>query len=460
MARVKRWLFQAIWAVAIVGVGAVAVSLGLSTPVRALPSYARQTGQGCPACHTNFPELTPFGRVFKLNGYTLSTGESDIPPFAVMVIPGFTNINRDQPGNVPPHFGPNNNFSLEAASLFYGGKIVDDVGAFAQATYSDTAKNFNWDNTDIRFAKNATIFDHDLIFGVDFNNNPTVQDIYNSTPAFGYPYASPSLAPKPITATLIEGGLAQQVGALGAYAMIDNTIYTEFSLYKTLPQDMQRTFGIHPDNEAQINGVAPYWRVALQRDWSDNSASIGTFVLAANTFPGRDRSQGTDHFTDIGIDAQYNLVSGSNIVALEGYYIHENQDLNATFGLGNSANPSNTLNSAKLKGSYYYSHGDAKYGATVQYFSIWGSADTGLFAPGPITGSNNGRPDTHGWIFELNYLPFINSNITSLWPWAQVKFSLQYTLYNKFNGAGSNYDGFGRNASDNNTLFLYAWLAF
>jgi hypothetical protein len=32
--------------------------------------------------------------------------------------------------------------------------------------------------------------------------------------------------------------------------------------------------------------------------------------------------------------------------------------------------------------------------------------------------------------------------------------------YDRFNGAGHNYDGFGRNASDNNTLFLLAWLDF
>ena len=41
-----------------------------------------------------------------------------------------------------------------------------------------------------------------------------------------------------------------------------------------------------------------------------------------------------------------------------------------------------------------------------------------------------------------------------------MKFGLQYVHYNKFNGAASNYDGAGRNAGDNNTIFAYAWLAF
>jgi hypothetical protein len=45
-------------------------------------------------------------------------------------------------------------------------------------------------------------------------------------------------------------------------------------------------------------------------------------------------------------------------------------------------------------------------------------------------------------------------------PWMNTRISLQYTMYSKFNGASSNYDGSGRNASANNTLYLQAWLMF
>ena len=38
-----------------------------------------------------------------------------------------------------------------------------------------------------------------------------------------------------------------------------------------------------------------------------------------------------------------------------------------------------------------------------------------------------------------------------------TQLALQYAFYFKFNGAQSNYDGFGRNAWDNNTLYLLAW---
>ena len=45
-------------------------------------------------------------------------------------------------------------------------------------------------------------------------------------------------------------------------------------------------------------------------------------------------------------------------------------------------------------------------------------------------------------------------------PWVNLKLGVQYTLYTQFNGGTSNYDGFGRDASDNNALYVFAWLIF
>src|SRR6202050_3139973 len=50
---------------------AFAALCAMVSPGWAVPSFARQTGMACAACHTVFPELTPFGREFKLNGYVL-----------------------------------------------------------------------------------------------------------------------------------------------------------------------------------------------------------------------------------------------------------------------------------------------------------------------------------------------------------------------------------------------------
>jgi hypothetical protein len=58
-----------------------AVTLGALSPAAALPSFARQTGQPCGTCHTDFPGLTPYGRKFKLLGYTTGGGPYRTAPF-------------------------------------------------------------------------------------------------------------------------------------------------------------------------------------------------------------------------------------------------------------------------------------------------------------------------------------------------------------------------------------------
>jgi hypothetical protein len=126
---------------------ALAISLSPRSAL-ALPLYARQTGQPCATCHTAFLELTPFGRRFKLGGYTLDGGDWKGPPFAVMLQPTFTNTQAAQPGGAAPGFGVNNDFAMQQISLFTGGKITENSGAFIQGTYDGVAHRFGWDNTD------------------------------------------------------------------------------------------------------------------------------------------------------------------------------------------------------------------------------------------------------------------------------------------------------------------------
>src|SRR5712691_10783850 len=66
----------------------------------AVPSFARQTGQECIACHVSFPELAPYGRYFKLTGYTigktaLSTEGVYYIPMAVMAQASVTNTRKN-----------------------------------------------------------------------------------------------------------------------------------------------------------------------------------------------------------------------------------------------------------------------------------------------------------------------------------------------------------------------------
>ncbi len=435
---------------------AFAVSL-LVLPGRghAVPSYTRQTGQPCTSCHMTYVELTPFGRAFKLGGYTLSTGDRTFPPLSAVVQTSFTHTEAPQPGGAAPNFGPNDNFALQIASVYVAGKIFDNVGAFSQWTYDGIGRSFGLDHNDWRYANSASIGGNDLAYGVTLNDAPTVEDIYNTTTAFAFPFVSSPLAPMPAARTLIDS-LPFEVGGAGAYAMLNSTVYGAFTLYKTFPRDFQRAMGVRTSGEAEIDTVAPYWRFALQRDWDQHSLSAGTFGMYANTFPGRMHGAGTDRFLDIGLDAQYQFNGDPHAAWLDATWTHEDQRLSASQALGFSANSSNTLNFFKVTGSYLYQH---TYGVDVSFFETFGSADPGLYMPAPMTGSANGKPNSSGWIFELDWLPFMHSPLEFA-PWAQTKLSLQYVAYNKFNGGSQNYDGFGRNASGNNTLFLHAWFAF
>lgn len=428
----------------------------LSMPARnawAIPAFARQTGLRCNACHTAFPELTPTGRDFKLNGYvTGGHAGAWYGHFAGMLIPSFTHTDKDQPEPPAEHFGENNNLALEQASLFYGGKLVDHLGVFAQLTFSGIDRALAWDNVDLRFANTALIGGRPLTYGITLNNNPGVQDLWNTVPAWSFPFISPGLGPAPAASTLIEEALGQQVAGLGGYVMFNRLIYLELSGYRTLGARTQRILGVSTEGEDKIDGIAPYWRVALEHNWGRHSLEVGSFGLDAHTFPGRDESSGSDYRTDIALDAQYQYLGNVHGLSFQTSWIHERQHWDASLPLGNTSNAEDTLRTFKARVAYIY---DKTYRVNLGYFNIDGDSDPALYADSPT-----GSPDSSGWIIQLDYMPFHKTTGPSLWPWLNVQFTLQYTIYDRFNGARHNIDGAGRDASDNNTLFLAAWIAF
>ena len=133
---------------------------------------------------------------------------------------------------------------FSGGSIFLAGKVTDNLGGFIQWTYDNLATTADGtlgghssiDNTDIRLAGKysaAGAADPDWIFGLTLNNNPTVSDPWNSTPAWGFPFTTAPLAVTPAAATLIDGGLAQQVAGLGGYVFWHKTLYGEFAAYRT-----------------------------------------------------------------------------------------------------------------------------------------------------------------------------------------------------------------------------------
>jgi hypothetical protein len=422
-----------------------------STKVFAVPSFERQTGMSCTACHTVFPELTPFGRAFKLGGYIFSRSSKDkLIPVAGMVQAAFTDTKGLNTGVTPFDDSPNNNINLpQQASLFYGGRIINKLGALVQLTYTVIGNELFLDNTDIRYVNNFLVGGKNLLLGISVNNNPTVQDIWNTTPAWGFPYASSDVATTPSAGTIIDGALGQQVGGIGLYAFWNDLVYGEVTVYRGTRRGITRPLGVGTTTEMVVDDLAPYWRFALQHKWKEHYLSVGTYGMVANIFPEGSFSGPSDRFTDTALDGQYQYLSKKHIFSIETTWIHEDQDWNASFALGNTENRSDSLDTFKINSNYYYRSNFGTIGGSLGYFSTTGDKDTVLYSPDPVDGSRTGSPDSNGFILEADYLPF-----------EKGKVSLQYVIYNKFNGARTNYDGSGRDASDNNTLYLVFWLMF
>jgi opacity protein-like surface antigen len=474
--RAARRIFSALVTGTIVP--AVSIIVLATQPAHALPSFARQTGQPCGTCHTDFPGLTPYGRLFKLRGYTTGGGPyrttlfptsddsapSDdkkwIPPVSMMSIIGFTNTQAPLAPPTAPYW-PNNNVVVSPSSFFWGGAITDHIGAFAQVTYNEVGPGgfgtdpfghtWTWDNTDIRYANATNIGGFDVVYGITANNSPTVQDPWNTTPAWAFPYAASTIAGTPATHTIVNGTFAAHVASVGAYGWINDVLYLEGSVYRTLDFSTQNDLGTDPFDAPGLLNAAPYWRIAFEPHWGRNWLEAGTFGMVADVhpwaFPGTTITATfpqTDKYTDFGFDSQYQYQGDNFWLTLRGSYIHEIQNLDASFANGLSANANNDLNEAKLYASLAYGNDD-KVVLTGQYFDTWGSPDPILYS-GLASGFS---PNSNGFIAELAYIPSVSNG---WWPWLSARFGLQYTWYNKF-------DGTTVGAQDNNTLFLYAWFA-
>ena len=421
-----------------------------------VPSFSRQTGLACSACHYQFPQLTPFGRLFKLNGYTLTAlptiGQpndsasheslklASIPPLAAMLVTGLTQTARAQPET------QNGTVSFpQELSVFLAGQITPHVGIFTQFTYAAADAGIGIDNVDLRWARHASLANRDLLFGVTLHNNPTVQDVWNTVPAWGFPFMGSEVAPTPAASALIDGGLEQQVAGLGAYALFDNALYAEFTAYRSAPQGSTEPLDASATNVTK--GVIPYWRLALQHAWPSTYAMIGTFGFAARLYP-----EGvvgpTNDYTDASVDAQVESKTGIGMWIGRAAFIHEKETLAAFLAAAPPGASALHENLSTLRTSVTFEP-SLHYSVTGGYFQTTGTSDPILFAPASVTGSRTGSPNSRGGLGEL-----------AINPWQNTRFGMQYQFYSLFNGASNDYDASGRKASDNNTLFLYLWFAF
>ncbi|MDP4292152.1 MAG: hypothetical protein Q8908_13805 [Bacteroidota bacterium] len=406
----------------------------------AVPSYARQTGMSCRSCHYSFPELTAFGRQFKMNGYTLTFMKTieakddsskstklnllSYLPLSAMVQTSFTQLASDIKGV------QNHTVAFpQQLSMFFSGEVTPHLGTFIQMTYD--GQSFGMDNADIRLTNTSSLGSKSITYGLTVNNNPAVQDVWNTSPAWRFPSATSAAAVNPAKSADIES-LGMQVAGLGAYALYNDWLFAELTLYRSAQQGA--TNPADTTSFMALKGLTPYWRLALQHQWSSNYMEIGTFGMAPRHF-----QQGItgemDNFIDWGFDFQYEHTMSYGTFTLHTSLITETEKRDISSNQYDKLN----FNSFKIDGNLYLKNG---LGATLGYFTKSGSQDVKV-------GSLTNKPDSRGYIFQLEYLPWFNTKLT-----------LQYIVYNRFDGSVKDYNGIGRNANHNNTLYILAWINF
>ncbi|MDB5448161.1 MAG: hypothetical protein JWQ97_3478 [Phenylobacterium sp.] len=443
---------------------AFAVLLALAgSPARAVPAFAVQTGQPCQACHVGGfgPQLTPYGRNFKLRGYTQRAGGFNLP-FAAMAIASYVRTSKAQPEPPARGFAANDNWAVDQVSLFFAGGFGAHLGAFVQATYDGVARAFTWDNVDLRAVTTTSVKDKDVVLGVSLNNSPGVQDAWNTLAAWSFPYTDSALAPSPSAAPLISGALAQTSLGATAYAWLDGTWYLEAGAYGSPGANALARLGADPFSPGDIRGLAPYGRLAVQKKVGGGTLEVGAFALHAKIDPGRDRTTGfSDRYTDLGLDASYLRTLGNgDVVTVNGRYIHERQRLEATCALALAASGEdvaaaadcarNRLNELRLDGSWYWRN---KIGLTLGGFDTFGTTNPVLYPD-----NRTFRPNSSGVTVQVDATPFGAGSQPARR--LNLRVGAQYTHYVRFEGAARNFDGTGRNAGDNDTLRLFTWFAF
>jgi hypothetical protein len=433
-------------------IGLLFLSAANPPTVSAVPSYARQTGLACSGCHYAPPELNHAGRRFKLMGYVDRADETKTVkadggkkraaldllaslPLSVMLETSFTSTKTPIPNS------QNGSFEFpQDISLFLSGAWTSNVGSFVQVTYNTQDDHFTSDNTDIRYANKTKLGGKELVYGLNLNNNPTVEDLWNGTPAWGFPWMASDFAPTPNASPIINGGLAQDVAGFGGYAMWDNHLYLDAAVYRSA-----HVGGPQPNPEDgsanNIRGVAPYWRLAFQELTGKTQYEIGTYGIHVRTST-LAAGLPQDEYTDFAFDTQIDrTLFRTDVLSFRATYIRENSDLLAS-GFG-----SNHLNTLMANAEYHIGN---KYTGTLGYFNTGGTVNPALYGGArPVTGSANGDPRGAGYIANVSF-----------WPWQNLQLGAQYTGYTRFNGGSTNYDGAGRNASGNNTFYLDAKIIF
>jgi hypothetical protein len=425
-------LLPALRALRLVLLAALCLAAGAAS---AVPSFARQSNQPCAACHVGGfgPQLTEFGIAFKLGGYTLAVPNRPAVPVAAMIMAGFTHTNPSQDASglegrqlTGAHLKGNDNLTLDQASLFLAGRLASNVGVFSQLTYDGIAQHTAIDNIDLRVAnKFALPDDGSLLAGISINNNPGVQDPFNTLPAWAFPYISSPVAPGPSAAAVLDEAWGQKATGIVAYGQLDTFWYGELGTYRMQTLRTQKAFGIGPDDRDAGALRSPlYARLAVRPTWNGGGLNAGLVLFRTGYQADRGLPDVT-HYTDVGVDASWHQTYGANQATAMATVVHE------------SASGTPGLTEYSATGSYYLPcPWNGSWGGSLQRFGV-----------------NAAGLGSRGTRLQLDWTPTGTRALSGLWD-PSVRLGLQFTAYDELDAQR------GHAAAAGDTAYLFAWLAF
>ena len=236
------------------------------------------------------PQLTPYGRDFKLHGYT-ERATALQSAVSAMAVASYVRTREDQAAPPADHFSTNDNTALDQVSVFVAGGLGSHLGGFVQTTYDGVADAWSWDNLDLRATTVTTIKGTEVVLGLDLNNSPERPGCLEHAAGVG-------LSLHLVRAGALAVGLARCIWAAsrkhaGPPATPGST---RRCTWRSPPTDRRTARRPDPPRRRSLRprrhqGTGALWARRLPDKIGDGTVEVGVFGMRTDIHPGRDRSR-------------------------------------------------------------------------------------------------------------------------------------------------------------------------
>ena len=175
---------------------------------------------------------------------------------------------------------------------------------------------------------------------------------------------------------------------------------------------------------------------------------VGTYGMVSHLMPSGFRGP-RDRYTDVAFDAQFDREwqSGASLRGTRDMDPRVAHASTGTAGDGGAINTSTATSApSRVDATYYW---PSRVGFSAGLFSTTGSSDSLLYPADAVTGSATGSPNSQGYILQLSFMPWLNT-----------RFGRPVRGVHQVQRRQPGLRRRGRDASDNNTLYLMTWLVF